>query len=279
MKKAFLIAIILLLLFSGAFAVYRYRQKIYLPEKRISEAREKQEKLFEQVRPDVDNIPAAKPISPDTEAATAENGTVPDTSPVEAVREVCSDAVGWLYVPDTGLDYPIAQGDGNSFYLSHGLDGEFDPFGLTVLDYRCEGDFSGYNSIIYAHNYENMAMFAPVGLFRDSSYMDSHRQGCIITDRGREDIEFFAYLTVPSDSPVYNTVFITDKAEITLSCCYIRQPITAISLRRSCHRKGSSSSPPVPLSTTRQEESLQAIFSLTERKTPLIRLYHREILS
>lgn len=232
MKKAFLIAIILLLLFSGAFAVYRYRQKIYLPEKRISEAREKQEKLFEQVRPDVDNIPAAKPISPDTEAKTAENGTAPDTSPVKAVKSVCSDAVGWLYVPDTGLDYPIAQGDDNSFYLSHGLDGEFDPFGLTVLDYRCEGDFSGYNSIIYAHNYENMAMFAPVGLFRDSSYMDSHRQGCIITDRGREDIEFFAYLTVPSDSPVYNTVFITDKerrdyAELLLHTAAYHSDITA----------------------------------------------------
>ena len=88
MKKAFLIAIILLLLFSGAFAVYRYRQKIYLPEKRISEAREKQEKLFEQVRPDVDNIPDAKHISTDTEAATAQKGTPPDTTADKDVKLV-----------------------------------------------------------------------------------------------------------------------------------------------------------------------------------------------
>ena len=235
MKKRIIIAIILLLLFSGAFAVYRYRQKICLPEKRISEALEKQEKLFDRIRPDVDSTPAAVPISPDippTEVNSSESGTAPVPSPLEDVREVCSNAVGWLYVPDTGLDYPIAQGDDNSFYLSHGLDGESDPFGLPVLDYRCAGDFSGYNSVIYAHNYENMAMFAPVGLFRENSYMDSHPRGCIITDRGREEIEFFAYLTVPADSPVYNTVFITDKdrreyAELLLHTAAYHSDITA----------------------------------------------------
>ena len=217
-------------------------------------------------------------IQPATASEAAAEASVP--SPVEEVREVCSDAVGWLYVPDTGIDYPVVQGEDNSFYLDHGLDSEIDPFGLTVLDYRCEGDFSGYNSIIYAHNYENMAMFAPVGLYRDSSYMDSHRQGCLVTDKGRQEIEFFAYLTVPSDSPVYNTVFITDKerrdyAELLLHTAAYHSGVTAEELSQ----KSSSSSPPVPLSTIRQEESLQAIFSLTERKTPLIRLYHREILS
>ena len=75
-------------------------------------------------------------------------------------------------------------------------------------------------------------MFAPVGLYRDSSYMDSHRQGFLVTDKGRQEIEFFAYLTVPSDSPIYNTVFITDKdrreyAELLLHTAAYHSSVTA----------------------------------------------------
>ncbi|WP_051536534.1 class B sortase [Ruminococcus flavefaciens] len=235
MKKGILITILLLLLFSGAYAVYRYRQEVYLPEKRMTSALDKQEKLFDRVRPDVENIPVATAAdSPDmqpvTGSETVTEAAVP--SPVEEVRKVCSDAVGWLYVPDTGIDYPVVQGEDNSFYLDHGLDRESDPFGLPFLDCRCAGDFSGYTSIIYAHNFEGMLMFAPVGLYRDSSYMDSHRQGFLVTDKGRQEIEFFAYLTVPSDSPIYNTVFITDKdrreyAELLLHTAAYHSSVTA----------------------------------------------------
>lgn len=205
MKKKIFITILLLLLCAGAYAGYRYRKDVYLPEKRVAEALDKQEKLFDRVRPDIGAVPEAAPQE------GQEAVPPPDISPIAAVKEVCSDSVGWLYIPDTGLDHPIVQGSDNSFYLDHGLDREWSPFGLPFLDCRCAGDLSGFNSVIYAHNYENMAMFAPVGLYSDSSYMDSHRQGFVITDRGSEEIEFFAYLTVPADSPVYDTVFITDK--------------------------------------------------------------------
>ena len=71
MKKGILITILLLLLFSGAYAVYRYRQEVYLPEKRMTSALDKQEKLFDRVRPDVENIPVATAAdSPDMQPVT-----------------------------------------------------------------------------------------------------------------------------------------------------------------------------------------------------------------
>ncbi|MDE6087772.1 MAG: hypothetical protein K2G25_05240, partial [Oscillospiraceae bacterium] len=33
------------------------------------------------------------------------------------------DAVGWLYLPDTNINYPLMQGEDNAFYLHHAYDG------------------------------------------------------------------------------------------------------------------------------------------------------------
>lgn len=215
MKKGIFIALILILLCTGAYGGYRYRHDVYLPKKRTAEALEKQEELFDAVRPDIQKASeAAAAHTSEIGSEAKEPDSVETVSPLTECIEFCDDTVGWLYVPDTGLDYPVVQGSDNSFYLNRGLDREWDPFGLPFLDYRCAGDFSGFNSVIYAHNFENMAMFAPVGLFKDPSYMEKHPSGLLITDSGAEEIEFFAYITAPADSPVYDTVHITDREKL-----------------------------------------------------------------
>ena len=233
MKKIIIIVSVLLLLSVGAYAGCRFGKDVYLPKKRTAEALDKQEKLFDRVRPDTEKASqAARERAEGKTAAMTENSTEAAESPIAECSEFCPDTVGWLDIPDTRLSYPIVQCSDNSFYLNHGLDRESDPFGLPFLDYRCKGDFSGYNSIIYAHNFENMAMFANVGLFRDREYFDSHSKGLLMTDKGSEEIEFFAYVSVPADSPVYNTVFITEKekkayAELLLHSAVCRTDISA----------------------------------------------------
>ena len=49
--------------------------------------------------------------------------TPPITVDFSALCEFNPDVVGWLFCPDTPINYPVLQGENNDSYLRHGLDG------------------------------------------------------------------------------------------------------------------------------------------------------------
>ena len=154
-----------------------------------------------------------------TEPETATPTQQPEESPLEEVKEVNRQAIAWLTIPDTDLDYPIAQADDNEFYLWKGFNGLRNGTGTPFLDYRCKPDFSGYNSIIYGHNMEQMLMFATIRLYRDKSFMEEHPEGWLLLDDGLHKIQFFAFLSVQSDSAIYpGSLEILHGARSTLLC-------------------------------------------------------------
>ena len=102
------------------------------------------------------------------------------------------DALGWLYIPDTVISYPILHSDDNEFYLSHSYDGSYLKAGSVFLDYRCEGRFQNPINIIYAHNMKNGSMFAQVTNFKNDSYFESHKYGWLATPETVYRIDFFS---------------------------------------------------------------------------------------
>ena len=44
------------------------------------------------------------------------------TAQAAALQAAYPNAIGWLYLPDTGINYPIMQGGDNDFYLHHAPD-------------------------------------------------------------------------------------------------------------------------------------------------------------
>lgn len=46
------------------------------------------------------------------------------------------DVIGWLYCPDTVINYPVVQGENNDQYLRKDLDGKYLVSGTLFADYR-----------------------------------------------------------------------------------------------------------------------------------------------
>ena len=108
----------------------------------------------------------------------------PDLSHPEALAELSEDAVAWLTVDGTKIDYPVMQGKSNEEYLNKDPYGNFSLSGSIFLDARNSRDFSDSYSLIYGHHMEYGAMFGSLDAFSDKSYFDSHKTGTLITTAG-----------------------------------------------------------------------------------------------
>ena len=198
MKHKAIIIIILLLICIGGYCGYRYYQDNILPEKIIDQTHDKQIQLFESVKPE-------KTVSDDS-----------FSDPLKSAEEINDAVVGWITIDGTHIDYPICQAEDTDFYLHNGFDGKYNnELGCPFLDYRCETDFGGFNSIVYGHNVEQQRMFADIALYKDRAFGQAHQNGTLTMKDGEHNVRFFAYLTAADTAPVYHAVFVsnTEKEE------------------------------------------------------------------
>ena len=108
------------------------------------------------------------------------------------LKSVNSDVIGWIYVPDTEINYPIVHTSDNDYYLDHLVDRTQNPAGAIFLDTRNPSDFSDLHSIIYGHHMKNGSMFAALKGYKKQDFFDGHKTGYLITQDAAYRIDFFA---------------------------------------------------------------------------------------
>lgn len=113
------------------------------------------------------------------------------------------DSVGWLYIPDTNIDYPIMQSGDNEYYTRRAVDGSYLYAGSLFMDYRCSSDFSDFNSVIYGHNMGNGTMFADIPNYENEEYFMNHSYGWLTTENDVRLIDFFAVARTSDTSGLY----------------------------------------------------------------------------
>ena len=117
----------------------------------------------------------------------------PVAGDTEMLRELSDDAVAWLTVDDTRIDYPVMQGKTNDDYLNKDPYGEFSLSGSIFLDSRNEKMFSDPYSLVYGHHMEYGAMFGSLDEYAGKEFFDAHKTGSLIVANDTEyQITFFA---------------------------------------------------------------------------------------
>ncbi|MBN2222449.1 MAG: class B sortase, partial [Vallitaleaceae bacterium] len=70
----------------------------------------------------------------------------------QSYYDINDDVVGWIKIDDTVIDYPILQGEDNSYYLKHDINGNEYFYGSILLDFRCDIKNITRNTMVYGHN-------------------------------------------------------------------------------------------------------------------------------
>lgn len=86
------------------------------------------------------------------------------------------DCVGWLTIPDTGIDYPVMHTpDTPEHYLRRDFYGESASGGTPFLDGRNAAQAEGQNLILYGHNMMDGSMFKPLISYLEPNFRETHK--------------------------------------------------------------------------------------------------------
>ena len=133
---------------------------------------------------------------------------------IQKLREENQDVIGWIYIEDTQINYPLLLDDNNDYYLKHTYNKIYSDFGSIFIDYRCTGNFEDANTIIYGHNTKNGSMFGSLKKYKAADYRDSHKYVYIITEEKAYKFEVVSAQTVTTDSDVYTLNFASEAEHI-----------------------------------------------------------------
>lgn len=95
------------------------------------------------------------------------------------------EIVGWITVPGTAIDGPVAQApdDDPLFYLSHDVRRVASPAGCAYVDATCSG-FDGLMTVVSGHHVSDGSVLSDLALFLDPSFAREHRTITVTTPDG-----------------------------------------------------------------------------------------------
>ena len=101
-----------------------------------------------------------------------------ETAPIEvdfkSLLKENPDVAGWIYCPDTVVDYPVMHGEDNDLYLHHMVNKEYNFAGCIFEDYRNTRGQKDPATILYGHHMKDGSMFAMLHKYTEQDYYDEH---------------------------------------------------------------------------------------------------------
>lgn len=91
-----------------------------------------------------------------------------------SLQQINSDIIGWLYIPQIGVDEPILKGQTDTEYLSKSFDGSYSPLG-SVFTYAHTTDLlSDAHICLFGHNMMSGQIFGKLEKFEDTSFAEEN---------------------------------------------------------------------------------------------------------
>lgn len=201
-RVIFIIALAVLI---GALGYIGYTYLGYRKDAKVYEAA-----AGEFVKPNGSYVPvkATSGNVSDVIKETVENAEEETALPIEvdfdALKEINPDVIGWIYCPDTVINYPVLKTTDNDTYLHHNYKNEYTASGSIFVECANRDDFADLNTIIYGHHMKDGSMFASLSKWTKQEYYDEHPVMYLFTPEQNYIVELFsAYATAAGSDSYY----------------------------------------------------------------------------
>ena len=114
----------------------------------------------EQLNNEIQKIAHREDRSDDDHAPEVDEGSGIDWDELLSINP---EIVGWIYINDTKIDYPVLWHKSDDmysqYYLNHNYKGEWDSYGTIFLDYRDLEGTDSKNVVMHGHHMNDGSMF------------------------------------------------------------------------------------------------------------------------
>lgn len=131
----------------------------------------------------------------------------------ESAKSLNNDVVGWVYLPDSNIDYPIMYREGdNTFYLTHDAKGEHFRMGSIFLDASSKGNLGLRSNtqglaLLQGHSSKDGKQFGQLLKFKEQAWFEEHRYIYILEDDNISEYEVFAVTLLDANNEGIPVVF------------------------------------------------------------------------
>ena len=128
----------------------------------------------------------------------------------EALRSINPDTVGWVYIPNTPVNYPIVQGPDNYYYLDHDFEGDqgwLAEIGAIFLEATNNPDWTDACNFVFGHHLNDGSMFAALGEIRSPERMAECSTVYLLTPGGNYKLKAFSLVHCNAAEEIVVTKF------------------------------------------------------------------------
>lgn len=135
------------------------------------------------------------------------------------LKEINKEAVGWIQVNGTNINYPYVQTKNNTYYLTHAFDKSYNSAGWVFLDYRNNTNLDDKNNIIYAHGRYDKTMFGTLRNALTNGWLKNKDNFVIkiATPNGSSLWQVFSIYHIPTTSDYLQIGFGNDNEFLTFA--------------------------------------------------------------
>ena len=215
MKKAILIIILVAAI--AAFVVSGYKLISSLNEYKEGET------TYQSISSEYVTLTSSFviPEIPKEKATPEIEAPKPLTVDFKALKEYNPDIVGWIYCPDTSINYPVLQASDNDYYLRRMADRKYNIAGSIFMDYRSNPDLSGINALIYGHNMKNSTMFSDIVSYdtNNPEYFNSHPYIYYFTEEQNYILQIIGEKTAETNDSIFKDFESKEEMQEYLTGC------------------------------------------------------------
>ena len=160
--------------------------------------------------PEIEPIPFEEPIpteAPREWEPLSEDSLFLMDLDLDALRQTSGNVLGWIYIPDSVIDYPLMAFADNETGLHQAWDGTKSSAGSIFIECKNRRDFSDFNTLIYGHHMRKGTMFGSLKQYAEQEYLDAHRLIYIVTDDYVRRYEVFSAYEAGVTSDTYRLYF------------------------------------------------------------------------
>ncbi len=129
---------------------------------------------------------------------------------LEALQAVNPEVIGWLFIPDTDINYPILRHENNDYYLDHTWKDSENRVGAIFMDSTNAPDLSDFNTLIYGHNMGG-SMFATLEDYSNRAFYEAHPSIYVVVEGGIYKYDIFAIHRAGMKTIAFGMQMSTDK--------------------------------------------------------------------